>query len=71
MSEDSVFLLCDAIRRAGSADPVRIRDAIAVTSDFQGVTGTISFDTNGDPVKSAVIMTFGKIAPKYLKKVEP
>ncbi len=68
---DAVLLLADAIRRAGSADRAKIRDAIADTSSFKGVTGDITFDENGDPVKSAVIMTIENGKPRYLKTMEP
>ena len=40
---DTVGLVADAIKRAGSADPKAIRDAIAATSGYAGVTGTISY----------------------------
>ena len=58
LSYDCVFLFADAVRRVGSLDPAQIRDAIAVTENFQGVTGKITFDKNGDPIKSAVILKF-------------
>ncbi len=40
---DTVGLIADAIKRAGSEDPKAIRDAIAATSGYAGVTGTISY----------------------------
>jgi len=40
---DTLGLIADAIKRAGSEDPKAIRDAIAATQGFPGVTGTISF----------------------------
>ncbi|AEH50726.1 ABC transporter substrate-binding protein [Pseudothermotoga thermarum] len=55
---DAYNLILDAIERAQSTDPVKIRDAIAATKDFVGVAGTISFPPNsGDPIKPAVINT--------------
>lgn len=68
---DAVMVLADAIRRAGSTDRDKIRDAIANTRSFEGVTGNISFDANGDPVKSAVIMEIKNGVPRYLKTLEP
>lgn len=46
-SYDGMMLLADAIRRGG---PTRqgVRDAIAATRGFEGVTGSISFAPNGD-----------------------
>jgi branched-chain amino acid transport system substrate-binding protein len=40
---DTVGLIADAITRAGSADPAKIRDALAATQGYQGITGSISF----------------------------
>jgi branched-chain amino acid transport system substrate-binding protein len=40
---DTVKLIADAIKRAGSADPKAIREALAKTKDLKGVTGTITF----------------------------
>jgi branched-chain amino acid transport system substrate-binding protein len=53
---DGYLLAIDAIKRAGSIDTVKIRDAIAATRKFPGASGYITFtpDSN-DPVKSAVI----------------
>jgi branched-chain amino acid transport system substrate-binding protein len=40
---DTVKLIADAIKRAGSADPQAIREALAQTKDLAGVTGAITF----------------------------
>jgi branched-chain amino acid transport system substrate-binding protein len=40
---DTVKLLADAIKRAGSTDPKAIRDALQATNGFQGITGTITY----------------------------
>jgi branched-chain amino acid transport system substrate-binding protein len=40
---DATKLMADAIKRAGSPDPAKIRDAIAATSGLAGVTGTITY----------------------------
>lgn len=46
---DTVFLLADAISRAGSTDPAAIQKAIQDTKGFSGITGTISYP-NGEHV---------------------
>ncbi|MBP2654332.1 MAG: ethanolamine utilization protein EutJ [Firmicutes bacterium] len=56
LTYDSCYLLFKAIEKAGKADPTAIRDAIAATKNFSGVTGDISYDGSGDPVKGAVII---------------
>jgi branched-chain amino acid transport system substrate-binding protein len=40
---DTMKLIADAIKRAGSADPKAIRAALAQTKDLPGVTGAISY----------------------------
>ena len=65
------MVLADAIQRAGTADRAKIRDALADTRNFEGVTGTISFDAYGDPIKSAVIMEIKNGKPFYYKIIEP
>jgi branched-chain amino acid transport system substrate-binding protein len=52
---DGYLLALDAIKRAGSTDPAAIRDAIAATKGFDGATGVVTLDENGDATKSAFI----------------
>jgi len=40
---DTAGLIADAIKRAGAAEPAKIRDALAATQGFPGITGAISF----------------------------
>lgn len=68
---DAYMVILDAIERAGSADPVAIRDSLAKTAGFKGVTGTITLDENGDATKSAVILQVKDGKFKYLTTVEP
>jgi branched-chain amino acid transport system substrate-binding protein len=55
LGADAYFLLVDAIKRAGSADGAKIREALAATKSFQGVSGTITMGEGGNPIKSMVI----------------
>lgn len=55
MNGYAYFLLVDAIKRAGSTDGTKIRDALAATKDFRAVSGTITMGDEGNPVKSMVI----------------
>jgi branched-chain amino acid transport system substrate-binding protein len=48
--------LADAIKRSGSLDRKSIRDAIANTSNFHGISGNISFNNNGDPIKQIIVL---------------
>lgn len=68
---DTYILALDAMEKAGSADSVAIRDALAATKDFKGATGLITLDENGDATKTAVIKKVmdGKFV--YEAKVDP
>ncbi len=70
LSYDMVYLLKDAIERAGSADRESIRKAIEDTDKFNGVTGEIKFDSIGNPVKSAVIIKFIAGKSEFVKQIK-
>jgi branched-chain amino acid transport system substrate-binding protein len=53
---DSMKVLADAIKRAGGTESVKLRDAIAATKDFPGVTGSITLDADRNAVKPAVVL---------------
>ena len=53
---DAANILADAIRRAKTSDGKKLRDAIAQTKNFNGVTGRISLDAKRNAVKPAVIL---------------
>jgi branched-chain amino acid transport system substrate-binding protein len=55
MGADAYFIIVDAIRRAGSAEPTKIRDALASTNDFEGVTGKITLKPDGNAIKAMVV----------------
>jgi branched-chain amino acid transport system substrate-binding protein len=54
---DAARVLLDAITRAGSIDREKIRDAIAATKNFEGVTGAITINAQRDAQKPAQILT--------------
>jgi branched-chain amino acid transport system substrate-binding protein len=55
---DAALVLFDAMERAPSLDGKTLRDAIAETKNFTGVTGTFSIDENRNAQKSAVIVKY-------------
>jgi branched-chain amino acid transport system substrate-binding protein len=71
LSYDAARLLADAIRRAGSTEGKRVRDALAATAGFAGVTGTISFDADRNPVKPVLILKIEKGKFRYVESVSP
>ena len=68
---DAMMILADAIKRAGTTDGAKVRDALAATKDFKGVTGNITIDPNRNASKSAVILTITNGAIKYIQTVAP
>ncbi len=52
---DSMMILADAIERAGF-DRSDIRDALAETQDFPGITGSLTFTEVGDIVRQYMVM---------------
>jgi len=56
LSYDAARLIADAIRRAGSTEGKRVRDALAATKDFPGVCGAITMDADRNPEKLPVIL---------------
>jgi branched-chain amino acid transport system substrate-binding protein len=68
---DSAMVLVDAIKRAGTTDEPALRDAIAATRDFPGVSGTTTLDANRDASKSAVIITVKDGKFQYLETIAP
>jgi branched-chain amino acid transport system substrate-binding protein len=51
------MVLADAVTRAGTTDGAKLRDALAATKDYQGVTGKTSIDAQRNATKAAAIFT--------------
>ncbi|ABQ47616.1 ABC transporter substrate-binding protein [Thermotoga petrophila] len=52
---DAYMVLLDAIERAGGFDTEKIAEEIRKTEDFNGASGIINIDENGDAIKSVVV----------------
>ena len=68
---DTLRILADAMKRAGTTDPAKVNAAITTTKDFPGVTGKITLDEHRNPNKPAVILQVknGKFA--YVETIAP
>jgi len=53
---DAAKIMVAAIQKTGSTEGVKIRDALAATRNFPGVTGNITIDANRNAVKPAVVI---------------
>lgn len=68
---DSAMILADAMKRAGTTDGPKLRDAIAATKSFNGITGTITLDEKRNARKPAVILAIQNGGYKFQEKVQP
>jgi branched-chain amino acid transport system substrate-binding protein len=68
---DSMKVLADAIRRAEGTDNVKLRDAIAQTKNFPGVTGSITLDSSRNAVKPAVVLKLKDLKFVYETTIYP
>jgi branched-chain amino acid transport system substrate-binding protein len=68
---DSALVLFDAMKRAKSLGGADLRDAIAATKDFTGVTGTFSIDADRNAKKSAVVVEYKGGKQTIAARIEP
>ena len=68
---DSAMILAAAMKAAGTTDGAKVRDALAATKDFSGVTGKTTIDANRNASKPAVILTIKNGQFKYVETVSP
>jgi branched-chain amino acid transport system substrate-binding protein len=72
LAYDAVMLLADAVRRAQSLDCAKIRDALSATAGFDGATGIISFNGQGDPLgKDVIVLQWSQGKGRYVKSIKP
>jgi branched-chain amino acid transport system substrate-binding protein len=68
---DSVMMLADAIKRAGTTESAKVRDALAATKNFKGVTGSITLDAQRNPTKSAVVLQVRNGKFEFVESIDP
>jgi len=68
---DLGYFLADGLKRAGEADREKLKDALASTKNFTGITGTFSMDENHNPIKSVTIIEMKNGEATFLKKLNP
>ena len=71
LAYDAMRFLAEAIQRAGSTEGQKIRDALAETKNFNGITGSISMDRERNAVKSAVILKLLDTRYIYQETIQP
>lgn len=68
---DSTVMLLKVLDSVKKPTQEEIMKALSTMKNFKGVTGSISFDKNGDAIKSAVILKVDKDGFKYMTTINP
>jgi len=68
---DAMRMMAAAIARAGSTDAEKIRDALAQTRDFPGVTGPITIDAQRDARKPVVVVRLEDGRLRFVERIVP
>jgi branched-chain amino acid transport system substrate-binding protein len=70
LAYDATMILADAMKRAKTLDGPGIRDALAQTKDFKGVTGNITINADRNADKPAVILTVKDHGFQYVETIQ-
>lgn len=68
---DAAKILVAAMERTAEVTPQAIRDELAKTKDFPGVTGKITLNENRDAVKQAVVVQVENEKRKFVTAISP
>jgi branched-chain amino acid transport system substrate-binding protein len=68
---DAMYLIADAMTRAGTTDGPKLRDAMAATKNFPGVTGQTTIDEKRNSAKAAVMIAVKDGHTKFYEAVTP
>jgi branched-chain amino acid transport system substrate-binding protein len=71
LTYDATIIYLQCLDKASKPTSEELLKILKGVKNFKGVTGTISFDANGDAVKSAVILKVEKENLKYITTVNP
>jgi len=68
---DAMKVLADSLKRSGTTNGSKLRDAIAATKDFAGVTGVITINAERNAVKPAVVLKLQDGKYVYQETIKP
>lgn len=71
LAYDAMMVLADSIKRANGTECAALRDAIAQTKDFKGITGVITLDAERNAVKPAVVLELRDKQFVYKETINP
>jgi branched-chain amino acid transport system substrate-binding protein len=68
---DAMYLIAAAMERTGTTDSAKLRDAIAATKNFPGVTGKTTIDAKRNSSKAAVMLAVKNGRTTFFEAVSP
>jgi len=71
LAYDATLIIAEAIARAGTTEGPKLRDALAATKDFPGVTGRTTIDAQRNASKSAIILTVKNGHTQFVETIDP
>lgn len=71
LNYDATWMMLQALDTAKKPDREEVAKVLAMTKNFEGVTGKIRLDKNGDAIKSVVLLRIEKDGIKYVSSVNP
>ncbi|QSQ20075.1 ABC transporter substrate-binding protein [Pyxidicoccus parkwayensis] len=71
LAYDAARVAIEAMKRAPDTSGPALRDAIAATKDFPGVSGRITLDSHRDAVKEAVVLKVAGGKAEFVTTVKP
>jgi branched-chain amino acid transport system substrate-binding protein len=80
LAYQAIYVVADALERAGSADPAAVRDALAETNladHMMAYPGPIAFDETGETISAQPVLmqvldnTVTQVWPEALQEAEP
>lgn len=71
LAYDATQLMLEAIRRAGTADPAKVKDAMASMQGYPTVSGSVTFDKDGNPVKNVTVLEYRNGQQTFVASIAP
>jgi branched-chain amino acid transport system substrate-binding protein len=65
------MMLADAMRRAGASNGAKVREALASTRNFVGVTGITTLDAKRNVAKAASVVVVRRGQPEFVLSISP
>jgi branched-chain amino acid transport system substrate-binding protein len=71
LAYDAMYVIAGAMKRAGTTDGKKLRDALAATKNFEGATGTTSIDEKRNSTKPGVMLAVKNGQAEFFEAVVP